>query len=336
MSRSKIHSRPPMERMLRIHQAIQQGKFPNATLLAEQLEVSKKSIHRDIEFMRDRLDLPVEYDPVRYGYFYTEEVSGFPTFTVTEGEMVALLVAEKALQQYRGTTFEKPLISAFQKIEEALPDTISLNLSEWDESISFRTSAIPQLDLDVFDRLAKAVSKHKQLILQYRKPGQKTAEPRKVDPYHLANINGEWFLFAQCHLRNDLRTFVPSRIQGIDETGETFVRPKKFSIEDRLQGSFGVHSGKENFKVVIHFSHMVSDYIREKTWHPSQKLEPLPDDGVELTLSLSSLVEIHRWVLGWGEQATVIEPASLKNRILKSAQDILTKYQDSDEQLHRE
>ena len=125
MSRSKLHSRPPMERMLRIHQAIQSRRFPNATDLADQLEVSKKSIHRDVEFMRDRLDLPIEYDPVKYGYYYTEEVSGFPTFTVTEGEMVALLVAEKALQQYRGTTFEKPLLSAFQKIEEALPDTIS-------------------------------------------------------------------------------------------------------------------------------------------------------------------------------------------------------------------
>jgi len=128
MSRTKLHSRPPMERMLRIHQAIQSGIFPNATRLAEQLEVSKKSIHRDIDFMRDRLDLPVEYDAAKYGYFYTEEVSGFPTFSVTEGEMVALFVAEKALQQYRGTTFEKPLLSAFQKIEEALPDTISLNL----------------------------------------------------------------------------------------------------------------------------------------------------------------------------------------------------------------
>ena len=69
MSRTKLHSRPPMERMLRIHQAIQSGIFPNATRLAEQMEVSKKSIHRDIDFMRDRLDLPVEYDAAKYGYF---------------------------------------------------------------------------------------------------------------------------------------------------------------------------------------------------------------------------------------------------------------------------
>ena len=318
-----------MERMLKIHHAIQSGGYPNATRLAEQLEVSTKSIHRDIEFMRDRLDLPVEYDPVKYGYHYSEEVSAFPTFQVTEGEMVALLVAEKALQQYRGTTFEKPLVSAFQKIEEALPDTISLNLSEWDESISFRTSAIPQLDLNIFDQLAKAVSRKKQLELQYRKPGQKKGETRVVDPYHLANINGEWFLFAHCHLRKDLRIFAPARILTIQETGETFQRPKKFSIEDRLQGSFGVHAGKENFKVTIRFSPQVADYIREKTWHPTQKIKSLPDDSIELSITLSSLVEIHRWVLGWGEHAEVIEPSNLRERLRKSAEEILATYKKS-------
>ena len=279
--------------------------------------------------MRDRLDLPVEYDPVKYGYHYSEEVSAFPTFQVTEGEMVALLVAEKALQQYRGTTFEKPLVSAFQKIEEALPDTISLNLSEWDESISFRTSAIPQLDLNIFDQLAKAVSRKKQLELQYRKPGQKKGETRVVDPYHLANINGEWFLFAHCHLRKDLRTFAPARILMIQEIGETFQRPKKFSIEDRLQGSFGVHAGKENFKVTIRFSPQVADYIREKTWHPTQKIKSLPDDSIELSITLSSLVEIHRWVLGWGEHAEVIEPSNLRERLRKSAEEILATYKKS-------
>src|SRR5689334_458909 len=88
-------SRPPLERMLRIHRAIQEGNHPNATSLALQLEVSTKSIHRDLEFMRDRLQLPLEYDPKPKGYFYTQEVSAFPTLQITEGELFALLVAEK-------------------------------------------------------------------------------------------------------------------------------------------------------------------------------------------------------------------------------------------------
>src|SRR5438477_5403097 len=199
-ARNSPMSRPPLERMLRIHQAIQSGKYPNATSLAVELEVSTKSIHRDIEFMRDRLDLPLEYDPRRNGYHYAQEVSSFPTLQITEGELFALLVAEKALQQYRGTTFEKPLLSAFRKMAAALPDTVSLNLADWEQTISFRTSAEPVLDIEIFDRLAKATARHRQLLLAYRKPGHKETEPRVVDPYHLANINGEWFLFGYCHL----------------------------------------------------------------------------------------------------------------------------------------
>src|SRR5262245_12872656 len=163
-------SRPPLERMLRIHQAIAAGKYPNASSLAAEIEVVTKTIHPDIEFMRDRLELPIEYDSRRYGYRYTQEVSAFPTLQITEGELFALLVAEKALQQYRGTNFEKPLVSAFKKMSASLPDTISLNLADWEQTISFRTSAEPILNLEIFDTLAQASAQCQQLELTYQSP----------------------------------------------------------------------------------------------------------------------------------------------------------------------
>ena len=134
--------------------------------------------------MRDRLNLPIEFAPANNGYFYNGEVSGFPTMQITEGEIFALVVAEKALQQYRGTSFEKPLLSAIKKMEQALPDTISLNLADIEQTISFRTRAEPILNLEIFDALAKAVAQRQQLELHYRKPGQ-PAETRLVDAYHL-------------------------------------------------------------------------------------------------------------------------------------------------------
>src|SRR6266404_3948113 len=234
------HSRPPLARMLLIHQALQSRKYPTASSLATELQVSSKSIHRDLEFMRDRLELPLQWDGSKFGYSYTEEVNAFPTMQITEGELFALVVAEKALQQYRGTSFEAPLLSALKKMEQSLPDTISLSLTDIDQTISFRTRAEPILNLEIFDALSKATSARQQLQLAYRKPGQQQTELRIVDPYHLANINGEWFLFAHDHLRKDIRTFVPTRIQAIKRTGKTFVRPQKFSLDNRLRDSFGV------------------------------------------------------------------------------------------------
>jgi proteasome accessory factor B len=316
-------SRPPLERMLRIHQAIQAGNHPNASTLAREMEVSAKSIHRDLDFMRDRLDLPLEYEAARGGYHYTEAVSSFPTLQITEGELFALLVAEKALQQYRGTNFEKPLLSAFKKMSASLPDTISLNLADWEQTISFRTRAEPVVNLKIFDALGRATAQRQQLELTYRKAGQREPELRVVDPYHLANINGEWYLFAFDHLRQDLRTFVPARIKAMKPTGKTFARPQKFSLEKRLRDSFGVYSAQGEFQVAIRFAESVADYIREKKWHDSQEMIELKDGGVELRLKLSSLQEIERWVLGWGGNAVVLKPAELVEMVRKSAEKIL-------------
>jgi predicted DNA-binding transcriptional regulator YafY len=316
-------SRPPLERMMRIHTAIQAGNFPNAASLARQLEVSSKSIHRDLEFMRDRMELPIEYDGSRFGYFYTGEVGSFPTIQMTEGELFALLVAEKALQQYRGTNFETPLLSAIKKLEQSLPDTISVNMAEWEQTISFRTRAEPILNLEIFNALAKATAQRQQLELTYRKPGQREAELRVVDPYHLGNINGEWFMFAFDHLRKDIRTFVPARIKAMKPTGETFAKPQKFSLEKRLRDSFGVHSAKGEFQVAIRFNEHVADYIREKRWHDSQQLIELKDGGVELHLKLSSLEEIERWVLNWAGNAVVVKPPQLAEMVKRSAENIL-------------
>ena len=119
------------------------------------------------------------------------------------------------------------------------------------------------VNLKIFDALGKAMAQRQQLELEYRKPGQREPELRVVDPYHLANINGEWFLFAFDHLRKDVRTFVPARIKAMKATGKTFARPQKFSLEKRLRDSFmfipprvncgnpfpgigrGLHPGKE-------------------------------------------------------------------------------------------
>lgn len=312
--------------MMRIHEAVQSGKYPNARHLARVIEVSTKSIYRDIAFMQDRLALPLEFDVVHNGYHYTEPVNAFPTLQITEGELFALLVAEKALQQYRGTSFEKPLLSAFKKMADSLPETVSLNLAQWDESISFRTSAEPLVDLRTFDLLAKATAAKHQVAILYKKPGKLAGEERVVDPYHLANINGEWFLFAFDHLRSAIRTFSPARILKITPTGKKFIRSPSFSLQKRLRDSFGVRSGEGQFLIRIRFKRAVADYVREKVWHPSQKISEREDGDLDLELRLSSLVEIERWILGWSGDATVMAPLELAQTIQDAAKKIQGNY----------
>jgi proteasome accessory factor B len=318
-----------MERMMRIHAAIAGKGHPNASTLARELEVTSKTIQRDLEFMRDRMNLPLEYVAALNGYVYTEEVDAFPTLQITEGELFAMMVAEKALQQYRGTPFEKRLVGAFRKLAQSLPETVSVHVADWEQTVSFRTTAEPVVNLPVMDAVAQAMQRRRQLRLTYRKPGSPRAEERVVDPYHLANVNGDWYLFAFDHLRKDLRTFVPSRIVSVEPTGATFKRPDRSALEQRLADSFNVHSKEGDYSVVVRFDESVADYIREKRWHPSQKLAEIPGGGVELRLRLGSLQEIHRWILGWGGAVEVLEPRELVRSVVEAATLVVRRHSKS-------
>ena len=124
-----LHSRPPLERMMRMHERLKAGRYPNCRKLADELEVSSKTVQRDIELIRYRLGLPIEYDQLHFGFYYTEPVASFPNVEISEGELVALYVGQKALAQYKGTSFEAPLSTAFRKITDGLRDTISMTWS---------------------------------------------------------------------------------------------------------------------------------------------------------------------------------------------------------------
>ncbi len=321
-------SRPPLERMMKIHGMIAAGEYPNTTKISRRFEISIKTAQRDLEFMLYRLNLPLKYLPRKFGYYYTEPVEGFPTMQVSEGELFALMVAEKALHQYRGTPFEERLSGALRKLAESLPDTVTLHLADWDRSISFRTSAEPILHAEVLTTLAVALQKRQQLRLVYRKPGAKQSEERIVDPYHLANINGDWYLFAYDQLRQAIRTFVPARILSLETNGKTFSRPARFVLEQQLQGSFGVHSRQGDFKVVLRFDTSVASYIEEKRWHPSQKIHALAQGGIELEFQLGSLSEVQRWILSWGGACTVVGPPQLRDNVRRAAEQILQQAQD--------
>src|SRR5215471_10730831 len=82
-------SRPPLARMKYIYERLKTQRRPNCSALAKLLEVSPKTVQRDIDFMRYQLDLPIEYDQVRHGFFFNGEVGQFPSVHITEAELVA-------------------------------------------------------------------------------------------------------------------------------------------------------------------------------------------------------------------------------------------------------
>lgn len=312
--------------MTRIHKQLVEEQYPNCSSLGKAMEVSAKTIQRDIEYMRDQLDLPIEYDGTRHGYFYCRPVTSFPTIPATEGEVLALFVAQKALEQYRGTPFEQPLAQAFGKLSQVLQDEISVDLGELTAALSFRHTGQANTSLEIFQKVTQALMHSRELSFSYKKLQGARAEKRRVQPYHLGSIDGQWYLFAHDLARKDIRTFVLGRIRSVPELGKKFAKPEDFSLVELLMSSFGVFTGEGSFRVRIAFDEFSAQLIRERTWHPSQEIRERGDGTLELQLQLDSLEEIERWVLSWGGHAKVLAPRQLQQRVKSVLHDLQDTY----------
>jgi predicted DNA-binding transcriptional regulator YafY len=319
-------SRPPLERMLRIHEELRRNTLPNCTKLVRLLEVSRKTVLRDIAFMRERLDLPIEFDLGIQAYRYTHPVSAFPTVQVTEGELLALLVARRALEQYEGTPFHHQLEVAFEKLTGGLKDRITFSPADELRAVSFKNVGLGKADLVVFNALSGAVLRQHEVEFDYRKPGESKTERRRVQPYHLSHRENLWYLIGLDVGRTGLRTFALPRITSVRVMNRQFVRPHQFSPEKFFSSALGVLVGSGNHQVKIRFDRSAADRVRERLWHESQEMTELPGGGLDLTLRLGALAEIEQWVLGWGAHAEVLAPPELRERIKAAAVSLAARY----------
>ncbi len=312
-------TRPPLERMQRIFRVIKEGGHPSRITLAEEIEVTTKTIQRDIDFMRDRLHLPIVHNREHNGYEFTSPVEAFPMLELNNAELVAVFVAQKALGQFKGTPFETPLRSAFEKLTSGLKGKVSVPWLDVDSLISFHGFDVAHTDIGVFQVVSEAVQQGRILEFEYKKLNSLVHETRHIEPYHLACILNQWYCFGFDLKRHAFRAFVLGRMKTPSISTDEIVHPKPFSIDAHLKGSFGVFNAKGNHNVRIQFDTFAAQLVRERSWHPSQNVRETEGGGLELQLRLSSLEEVEPWILSWGKHARVIEPKTLKKRIYEVA-----------------
>ncbi len=319
-------SRPLLDRILRIEQRLRENKYPNCKTMAEELGVSPKTIQREFEFMRDRMERPLAYDRSKHGYYYTEVVADLPAVKITEGEVVGLLVAQKALEQYRGTPFEHTLETAFKKITSQLREVITFNPSEVMAGFSFRSIGASRADIKVFETLARAVRLSREVTITYLKPNAKKPGVRCIRPYHLANIQSLWYAISFDLSKNDIRKFALPRIKAIKLEEATFERPADFSVDRYLTNSFGAFSGQDDIEVKILFDSFAASFVQERSWHPTEAFKPRKSGSLELVMHVCRLEEVQSWVLSWGGHARVLSPPELAKQVLDAGKAIVASY----------
>lgn len=295
----------------KIREGMQTGILANCRIMAEEYEVSRKSILRDIDYLKNQRDAPIAYDPVKKGYYYTEEHYALPAMSLSESDLFAICIAEQALRQYRGTPLFQDLQKVFRKIEEGLSGTESISSELSSLPINFLNRGQARIDSNIWEAISRAIKKGRVISILYRKAGENTASKRNLDPFRLISFSGEWYLIAFCHLRRKILTFALSRMQHAVVTDMQLTSEEPDCLLSQVLDNFGIFSSERRWTLRVLFRGKAAHIVKERLWHPEQQLEELGPNKIRLSFPAGDMGEIKRWLLGWGQDAEVEAPQKL-------------------------
>jgi len=321
---SSLFHASPYPRIARIHAALQHGGRVTTESLAGELEVSSRTIKRDIDLMRDGMGMPIEWDPGERSFVYTRTCETLPLLRLDAQEALALALAGHAFDRSHGSSLGRVLASMLKKIAPVFGSAVSVAVASVDEVLS-PADAGSEREIEHLLPLVQAIARRQVLAIDYAKPGR-SPETRTIHPLHLAELDDGWLLLAQYPGSRDVRTFVLRRIHALKATDATFQFPADFDAKAILRGSLGRFTGKKEYDVRLALDADAAHYARERSWHHSQKLSALPDGRVELALRVNNLIDIQNRVLRWGAHVEVLSPPELRHAVRASLQAALDRY----------
>lgn len=316
-SASRVHTRA-LSRLQLIHNEISAGRCPTVGTLASLLERSERTIKRDLQFMRDQLGAPLEYDHVQRGWRYTELGWTPPPVRFTEGELLAFFMAEQALTATGHTPEAELLRTALAKLASYLPEEVSVNLHTLGEAISFAPVPHVAVDPTTLKMLARAAAERRTVSFDYYSQHRNEQTHREADILLLHNFGGDWYAIAFDHLRQEVRDFHVGRISRLQETSRYFAPPAHWDAEAYLHRGFHMMRGGRLTTVEIIFDAYQARWMRERQmFHPEERREDLPGGELRLMFPIGSngLEAVARFCLTYAGHCRIARPAALRRMV---------------------
>lgn len=318
-----------LSRLYHISRYLAENRSCSSVSLARELEVSDRTIRRDIALLCDTFGAPIEWEPSTKTWFLTGPWEGLGDFRLNSVESLALMIAEQSFRQLRHT----PIATALRTIIERIARTAEPGIRASWESLAhtvhpIATSRAEQRENEHFAPVADAIRKHRVLEIHYTKPGSDQPEVRHIHPLGLAERDQRWMVVSRDPTApgDGIRKFLLARMAACRRLPDTFTPPAHFDLAAYLGGSLGLFTGDTAHTVEATFSAYAAPYLREAPWHPSQTLTPLPDARVRATWQLNHLLDIQRKLLSWGDHVTVHAPPELVATFTAIAKDFSKKY----------
>jgi predicted DNA-binding transcriptional regulator YafY len=309
------------DRMLAIVLELQARGRRRAEDLARTFETSKRTIYRDIQALCEA-GVPITATPgqgygLMQGYF-------LPPLSFTTEEATMLLLGSDYMTQNFDAQYREAAQSASRKIAGVLPEQLRDDVRYLQQNIRLVAPAHPD-EHDTLQKLRRAILDRTRVRFSYHAHYRRNQESaptlRDADPYALLYLHTSWHLVAFCHLRQDQRVFKLERMEGLELLTTTFQRPKDHTPRQRQERDIS-----RNLTVQALFPLRLARWVRESLPYYTTASEET-ETGLQVTLRVRQIDDVLPWLLSWGGQVQILEPAELRERLCREAEAMLRMYE---------
>ena len=309
----RIRQADRIARVLRVLELIQSRGRWTRKAIAEELEVSIRTVYRDLDVLRF-LGVPY-YDEGEQNFIRVRTDYRFPILPLNQEEILGLSLAS-LLTHSDGlniTAGAKPTIRKIaeysnEETQELIDDAMRL-MSVFDLKIADHSQhheAIKTVQL--------ALIQGKQIAGMYESPYE--AKPCKltIHPYRFCLIKRAWYIIGKIEGEQETKTFRVARFKTLQMLNQQATVPENFDLHEHFGNAWAVYRGNASYNVELRFEPEAAKVVTETIWHHTQKSTWHKDGSVTLTFQVDGLEEILHWILTWTGKVTIVEPGELRSR----------------------
>ncbi len=310
-------------RIFRIDELLRAGRFHSVEFAAKELDVSKRTIERDIEKMRYELGAEIRYNRKFEKYEYLGDSVTLPAGWLNENEIAVILIAERALRMYTQTPFSDDIHPAFNKMLNPVKHKQDMMESIRDKcrSVYFHRPFEFYNGLrNEFSKILNAIMNRKRVSFKYPSKKDGRMIKREVEPYSVVNNNGEWQVIARSVKQRRIKTFALRKISEPRGVDFFYDIPGDYDVRDYIYHPFENFRGDGLRDIELNIEPPASKRIGEVLWHESQVLRSgKEDDSINLKMRCCVNNALIDWVFSMQECVEVVKPEELRAVINKKA-----------------
>lgn len=291
------------------------------------IEVSPKTVSRDLDAL-STVNFPVYEEERGKKTYYVAEKFGLDNVSFTLSELISIYFIKEMLNSYSALEIAANASLLVDRIISHLPQINRDYIDSLNELVKVNPSEVlreKKIDPGMLKQIRDAIAFRKRLLISYNAFNNEEQTERCVDPYLLEINEGCYHLVCFCNLRKGKRVFRVSRINSLKVLEESFEKQENF-YEEYQNSKFDKLSGEKQINLKLKFSGMAARFVKEYEAEKADRITALDNSEILFEKQTTMTPEILKWVLGYGANVQVIDPAELREQVRKEVEGVLENY----------